>query len=217
MESIQFVADLIKDGGVLAYVVTLVFILGMAVSFERIFRIKAYSVKSSSFINEIQKLVLASKIKDAIQYCSGTGALLPMIVKNALKRSNQGIEQIQNAIDASALEAVPLVEQRTHWVPLCANVATLLGLLGTIVGLIESFQSVKVSDPAMKEQILSGGIALAMNTTALGLAYAVTLMVMHAFVVSLSDKLLSDIDQYSVKILDLLGTVKAGQKFSTEE
>jgi biopolymer transport protein ExbB len=86
-----------------------------------------------------------------------------------------------------------------HWVSLTANISTLLGLLGTIFGLIDSFKAVEVADPSKKAEILSSGISVAMNTTALGLVSAIILMVFHAWLVSNSEKIIADIDQYSVK------------------
>ncbi len=217
MNMLSSFATFMQEGGSLMYYISIVFILGLGVCVERLIRYSQYNVNASAFMNEIQKLILAHKIKEAIQYCSGTSALLPRVIKSALKRSNQGMEQIQNAIDAGALEVIPLVEKRMHWVSLTANISTLLGLLGTIFGLIDSFKAVEVADPSKKAEILSSGISVAMNTTALGLISAIILMVFHAWLVSNSEKIISDIDQYAVKTLDTLGTLKISNNMNIDE
>jgi biopolymer transport protein ExbB len=212
MEMIQGFYTFMVEGGSIMWVILLIFFMGMGVALERLFRLRSYDLNSSSFMNEIQKLVLAHKIKDAIQYCSGSKALTARVIKNGLKRSNQGIEQVQNAIDATALEVVPLVETRMHWLSFYASVSTLFGLLGTIFGLIDSFKAVGIADPSKKAQILSAGISVAMNTTALGLLAAIGIMFIHSILTSKSEKILSDIDQYAVKLIDLLGTMKVSKK-----
>jgi len=163
-------------------------------------------------MNEIQKLVLSNNIKEAIQYCSGSKAALPQIIKSGLKRSSQGTDQIQNAIDATALDMIPRAEKNLSLLGLLANVSTLLGLLGTIFGLIAAFEAVGAADPADKARVLSEGISQAMNTTALGLISAIVLMVFHNLLSSRAGRVISNIDQYSVKLLDILGTMKIVDK-----
>ena len=204
--------QIMTEGGTLMWVILLNLILGVTVGIERFFRLRTYDLNAPSFMNEIQKLVLAHKIKDAIQYCSGSTGLMARVIKNGLKRSNQGMEQVQNAIDATALEVMPMVEARMHWLAFFTSVSTLFGLLGTIFGLIESFKAVAAADPAKKAEVLSSGIAIAMNTTAFGLISAISIMFIHAVVTSKTEKIINSIDQYSVKLLDLLGTMKASKK-----
>lgn len=197
-----------QKGGPFMYIILFVFLVGLAIVIERFVRYKSYDLNGSSFMNEIQKLVLANKIKDAIQHSSNSAALLPRIIKNGLKRTSQGAEQIQNAIDATSLEIIPMIEKRLLYVNLIANICTLLGLLGTIDGLIEAFNAVAVADPSQKAELLSNGISIAMNTTYLGLVCAIILMVFHSVLTSKSEKIISEIDQYSVKLLDIVGTMK---------
>jgi biopolymer transport protein ExbB/TolQ len=133
-------------------------------------------------------------------------AALPKVLKSGLKRSEQNAEQIQNAIDATALEVIPKVENRLNWLGLIANVSTLFGLLGTIQGLIQSFGAVAAADPAQKAELLALGISKAMNTTALGLFSAITIMMIHTFLLNKSEKIINEIDEFSVKLIDMLGT-----------
>ncbi len=212
MDFINNFGTFMSDGGSFMLIILLVFFAGLAIGIERFLRFRSFDLNAASFMNEIQKLVLANKIKDAIQYCSGSKAMLPKVIKNGLKRSNQNSEQVQNAIDATALEIIPNVEKRIHYLNLLANISTLLGLLGTIFGLIMAFEAVGAADPSQKATILAAGISKAMNTTAFGLISAITIMVFHSFLTSKSEKIISDVDQYSVKLLDILGTMKVIEK-----
>ncbi|MBD65212.1 MAG: transporter [Halobacteriovoraceae bacterium] len=201
------ISAFIQAGGIFMGVILVIWGVGIAIALERFKKLsKNYDVDGPSFMNEIQRYVLSNDIQGAIRVCSGTQAALPRVLKNGLKRANQGTEQIQNALDASALEVVPKVELRLNYLQLIANISTLFGLLGTIQGLMKSFSAVANVDPAQKAQILAEGISTAMNTTFLGLSAAITIMILHAFLSSKADKIINEIDEFSVKLLDLLGT-----------
>ena len=201
------IAGFIQAGGVFMGIILVVWGFGLAIAFERFRKLSSkFDVDGPSFMNEIQRYVLSNDIQGAIRVCSGTTAALPRVLKNGLKRANQGTEQIQNALDATALEVVPKVELRLNYLQLVANILTLFGLLGTIQGLMNSFAALDSVDPAQKAEFLSKGISTAMNTTFLGLITAISIMVLHAFLTSKSDKIINEIDEFSVKLLDLLGT-----------
>jgi biopolymer transport protein ExbB/TolQ len=91
-----------------------------------------------------------------------------------------------------------------NYMALCANISTLLGLLGTIAGLIQSFAAVASADPSSKAKLLALGISKAMNTTAFGLIAAISLMVIHSVLTSKGEKIVADIDEQSLKLVDLL-------------
>jgi len=210
---INQLAGFIQSGGVFMGVILVVWGVGIAIVIERFRKLsKSFDVDGPSFMNEIQRYILSNDIQGAIRVCSGTAAALPKVLKNGLKRANQGSEQIQNALDATALEVVPKVEMRLSYLQLIANILTLFGLLGTIQGLMNSFGALKNIDAAEKAQFLSEGIATAMNTTFLGLITAISIMVIHAILTSKSDKIINEIDEFSVKLLDLLGTKEQSEK-----
>jgi biopolymer transport protein ExbB/TolQ len=204
---INQVAGFIQSGGVFMGIILVVWGIGIAIAIERFRKLsRGFDVDGASFMNEIQRYVLSNDIQGAIRVCSGTVAALPKVLKNGLKRANQGTEQIQNALDATALEVVPKVELRLNYLQLIANILTLFGLLGTIQGLMNSFAALDSIDPAQKAEFLSKGISTAMNTTFLGLITAISIMVIHAVLTSKADKIINEIDEFSVKLLDLLGT-----------
>lgn len=186
---------------------------GLAIAFSRMKNLKrVWDVDGPSFMNEIQRYVLSNDIQGAIRVCSDSKAALPKVLKSGLKRANQSTEQIQNALDATALEVIPKVEKKLSTLQVVANVSTLLGLFGTIIGLIGAFSALNEADPSQRGEVLGQGIAKAMNTTALGLLSAITIIALHAWLSARAEKIVNEIDEFSVKILDLLGTKKQAEK-----
>jgi biopolymer transport protein ExbB len=208
MSIINSMAIFIQKGGPFMYVILVVWGIGGAIALERLSKLKKLDLDGPSFMNELQRYILSNDIQGAIRVCSGSLAALPKVLKSGLKRADQKIDQVQNAIDATALEVIPKIERRLGYLPLAANISTLFGLLGTIAGLIESFAAVSEADPTLRGQVLSSGIAQAMNTTALGLVAAISIMVFHAVLNAKAEKIITEIDEFSVKLLDLLGTKK---------
>ncbi len=207
LTSVNSIADFIQSGGTFMWVIFIIWAVGIAISIERFMKLSfKFDVDGSSFMNELQRYILSNDIQGAIRVCSGSMAALPRVLKSGLKRASESTQQVQNAIDATALEVIPKVELRLNYLQMIANISTLFGLLGTISGLIQSFAAVAEADPAQKAELLATGISKAMNTTFLGLLAAISIMMLHTFLSSKSDKIINEIDEFSVKLLDLLGT-----------
>lgn len=204
---VQQTAKFIVDGGAFMYVILVVWAVGLAIVFERFSKLMfRFDVDGPSFMNELQRYILSNDVQGAIRICSGSNAMLPRVLKSGLKRANLGSEQVQNAMDATILEVVPKVEKNLSLLGTLANISTLFGLLGTIQGLIMSFGAVAEADPAQKAEVLAVGISVAMNTTALGLLCAISILIAQAFLNGKSEKIVSEIDEFSTKLIDLLGT-----------
>ena len=209
------IAEAFRTGGIWMYVILAVSIIAIAVTIERfIFLFFKYSVNAEPFMAQIQKLVMANNIDRAIKLCNAQpAAALPRVIKAGLTRANKGEVEIQNAIEEATLEVVPMVQKRTPTLQPLANIATLLGLLGTIIGLIEAFKALEKATPETRQQLLAKGIALAMNTTAFGLIVAIPTLVFHMILSNMTKKILDEIDMYSVKLENLL--ISRGKSGST--
>ena len=217
METIQFLMEQYKQGGWFMHPIAIAGAISIAIIVERVIRlIFQYGVDGTSFMFEIQKHVLANDLDGAIRICNGAGhALLPRVIKAGLQRASRDEQQIQNAVDAASLEVIPKLERRLHYLALIANLATLLGLLGTISGLIHSFTAVATAEASKRQEILSAGIAEALNCTAFGLLIAITTMIFHAWLSGRASMLIEEIDEFGVKLIDLLTARK--YKHSTED
>lgn len=202
-------AKFMNEGGIFMWVILGIWAVGLAIAVERWRRYKVYDVDGTSLMNTIRKFVVGNELPSAIQACTESSSFLALVMKNGLKRANQTKDQVQDAIEATILEVVPKIEKRLSTVALMANVSTLFGLLGTIQGLIQSFQAVAGAEASQKAQLLAMGISTAMNTTAMGLLSAISLMMIHAWLAGRGEKMIKEIEENSVKLVDLLGTKKA--------
>lgn len=193
--------------------------LSLCFAMERMIRLFfQYNVDGASFMFEVQKYILANDLDGAIRLCNGAGkAALPKVIKAGLQRASRTEEQIQNAIDASSLEVIPKLERRLPYLALIANIATLFGLLGTITGLIKSFGAIALADPAQRQAILGVGISEAMNATAFGLVTAIFSMISHSLLTNKAARIVEEIDEFGVKLLDLLSARKFKHSSQREE
>ncbi len=216
MGDILELAHFVKDGGFASYMVVVVAVMCTAIAIERWVRIQfQFSVNSRAFMAKLKKYVLSDNIDRAISLCnSKPQALLPRVLKAGLTRAKDSTTDIQNAVDEATLEVLPKLEARSLYLPTLANLSTLIGLFGTIIGLITAFRASGDNvDAAMRQQFLQKAIAIAMHTTALGIFVAIPTLLVHSVLQSKINAIISDIDQYSVKLINLLSAShKAGVK-----
>lgn len=211
MSYIADLADFIREGGFASYLVVIVGIMAAAISVERWVRIQfQYSVNSRAFMAKLKKYILSDNIDRAISLCnSKSQALLPKVLKSGLTRAKDSPADIQNAIDEATLEVLPKLEARALYLPTLANLSTLIGLFGTILGLILAFRgSGEAVDAVQRQAFLQKSIAIAMHTTALGIFVAIPTLFVHSVVQSRINAIISDIDQYSVKLVNLLSAAQ---------
>lgn len=207
MGEIFELVSFVHEGGAPSYLVVIVAIGAAAIAVERWIRIQFhYSINSRAFMAKLKKYILSDNIDRAISLCnSKSQALLPRVLKSGLTRAKDSTEDIQNAIDEATLEVLPKLEARALYLPTLANLATLIGLFGTILGLIMAFRaSGDAVDAVTRQNFLQKSIAVAMHTTALGILVAIPTLFVHAFLQSKINSIISDIDQYSVKLVNLL-------------
>lgn len=200
------------EGGSFMWIILVVFVFAMAIAFERLFFVVfRANINATAFMAQIQKLIMANNIDRAIKLCNAEPhAMLPKVVKAGLTRANRTEKELENAIQEVTLEVAPIVNKRTAYLGMLANVATLVGLLGTIMGLVMAFQAVAKASAETKQTLLANGISVAMYTTAGGLIAAIPTMVLHSIISNKSNKILDDVDQYGLKTLNLLTARRRG-------
>ena len=193
-----------QKGGVFMYPILLVFAVGMAIAFERwvqLDRIRGVNEKIWDLLHPLlvkgefdKAREMANKDKSSMAQMMGMG----LARQGAVRRR----DDIEIAMEESMMEIIPQLERRTPYVALLANIATLLGLLGTIMGLIEAFTAVANANPAEKADLLSASISVAMNTTAFGLMSAIPLLLLHAKLTSTTGHIVDSLEMASVKALN---------------
>jgi len=166
-----------------------------------------FPIDSHGFINEIKQKVLSNDIAGAIQHCSSQGHALPAkVAKAGLLRATRDNRQIQAALEIVAHESVGSIKKRIAYLAMFANIATLFGLLGTIMGLIKAFGAVANVDAATKSVMLADGISTSMNATATGLAVAIPTMIAFSVLQSKANRLTEDVESAAMVTMDLLST-----------
>jgi biopolymer transport protein ExbB len=169
------------------------------------------NINTSRFMAQIRRFIGEGEYKKAISLCGQfEDKALPQVILRGLikfsKNPKAGSRTIQNAIDEGALEVIPKLQVRTNYLAMIGNVATLIGLMGTIYGLIIAFQSVSAPgiDAAEKSRLLAHGISVAMNTTLLGLAVAIPAILAYTILQNKTVQIMDDIDEHTVKLINLL-------------
>ena len=199
-------AQFYQEGGVWMHPIAICAVLGAGVMIERfIFLFFRFNINGAQFFNQVQKLVMANNIDRAIKLCNAADkAALARVMKAGLTRANKSEADIASAIEEAMLEVSPAISKRISMIAAVANIATLLGLLGTIFGMIDAFNAVAVAAADQRSQALAKGISIAINTTGFGLMVAIPLLSAQVFIQGLAKKSTDEVDLYSVKLENLL-------------
>ena len=210
----QGLAEFFEHGGLFMYLNVLSSAATLAVIVERvIFFLGKGSVNARAFLEQIRKLVAANNVDRAVKLCSATEAPVARVARAGLTRLNKGEAAVSTAIEEMMAEVTPDLKKRIAILWSIANIATLLGLLGTISGLIKSFAAVGSASPEQRSALLSKGISEAMYNTAFGLGIAVTCMIAHVFLSSVAKKQQNELETFSMKLENLLSeTVSTGAR-----
>ena len=182
--------------------------VALAIIIERAYALYwKFPIDTHGFLNEVKQKILSNDMAGAIQYCSSQGnALAARVVKSGLLRASRDNRQILAAVEIVAHEAVGNIRKRIAYLAMLANVATLLGLLGTIMGLIKAFGAVANVDAATKSVMLADGISVSMNATASGLAVAIPAMIAFSVLQAKANRMTEDVEGAAMITLDLLGS-----------
>jgi len=209
----QGLAQFLEQGGTLMYVNLVVSIITLAIIIDRaIFFLGKGSVNAKAFLEQIRKLVLANNIDRAVKLCSATEAPVAQVARAGLQRVHRGEIAIAQSIEETLVDVTPLLKKRVQILWSIANIATLVGLLGTVIGLIRAFGAVAAAKPEERSALLAKGISEALNNTAMGLGIAVTCIIAHAFLSSASKKQVDDLEGFALKLENLLAESAQGAK-----
>ncbi len=206
MSFLEKVWHAIQEGAPFSFINLLVMVFVIAIIAERtVFLLTKYRVNASEFLAQIRKLVQAGNIDRAIKLCEAAPLPLLQVVKAGLTQVNRGEEAIIASMEERMSEVIPHLEKRIGALWSLANIATLIGLLGTISGLIKSFNAVgSAADPSQRSAILSAGIAEAMYNTLLGLLIAVICMIAHLILHSMAKRTKMEMERATMKLENLL-------------
>ena len=213
MESIYAIIGFFQKGGTFMYPILLVLAVGMAISVERWIQLSRTRNENRKMWVRLQPVLVKGDFDSARKIVEKDKSTIAQMMSMGLARQGavRRREDIEIAMEESMMEIIPQLEKRTPYVGLLSNIATLLGLLGTIMGLIEAFTAVANANPAEKADLLSASISVAMNTTAFGLMVAIPLLLVHAKLTSTTGQIVDSLEMASVKALNSISNFSKHQ------
>jgi len=187
----------------------LVFAIGIAISIERWIQLSRVRHANQKMWDQLHPVLTKGEFDKARQIANKDKSSMAQMLGMGLARQGavRRREDIEIAMEESMMEIIPQLEKRIPYVSLLSNIATLLGLLGTIMGLIEAFTAVANANPAEKADLLSASISVAMNTTAFGLMSAIPLLLFHAKLTSTTSQIVDSLEMASVKALNVISNL----------
>jgi biopolymer transport protein ExbB/TolQ len=203
---IESLAEFFRVGGPAMFVNVLTSVVAVAIIVERVivlaFRL---NLNAGPFMDQVQKLVLSNNVDRALKLCGAApAAALSRVVKAGLTRAGRGEQEVSRALEEAVLEVTPAISRRISALWSLANVATLIGLIGTITGLIRTFRSLGAVAADQKQVLLSNGISEAMNNTAFGLTIAVTCIVAHLLLTSKAKAMVEEVEYNALRLENML-------------
>ena len=205
MDFFYSIAGFFSSGGLFMFPILLVFAVGLGIAIERYVTLSMVTNKNQQVWEKVQPMLTNGEFDEARKVTSEDESTISQVLGMGL--SLQGAvrrrEDIEIAMEESMMEIVPRLEKRTPYVALASSIATLLGLLGTIMGLIQAFTAVANANPAEKADLLSASISVAMNTTAFGLMVAIPLLIIHAILTSKTGDIVDSLEMATVKALNV--------------
>ncbi len=212
MDVMTNVIRFFQEGGLFMYPIVAVLILGLAIAIERALYLRSTRVGNRKVWEAVAPLVAQGRYDAALAQTEESDTALARVMSYGLERTRTARrrEDLEMAMEESLMEVLPQMERRTPFLQVFANVATLLGLLGTIIGLIQGFTAVANVNPAEKANLLSASISVAMNTTAFGLMCAIPLLLLHAWLQAKTTELVDSLEMATVKFLNQFTETQQG-------
>jgi biopolymer transport protein ExbB len=201
------IANFFVRGGVFMYPILFVGALAAAIAVERYVTLTRLAIKNRASWNSIEPVLTEGDFDKAREATAKDDAAVSQLLAVGLARQGavRRVDDVEKAMRTNLMELIPRLEKRTHYLGTFANLATLLGLLGTVSGLIHAFTSVATANPAEKANLLAASISEAMNCTAFGLMVAVPVLFIHAFLQTKTGDLISSLETAAMKFLTLVG------------
>ncbi|GAW95804.1 MULTISPECIES: MotA/TolQ/ExbB proton channel family protein [Colwellia] len=206
MGIIDSIINFLQTGGAFIYPIALVLVIGLAITIERWLYLSSALRRNRKAFSLLQDSLKKGDLAAISQYAKEHSAPVLDVLQSGIARlsSVKRREDVEYAMEETMMEYMLRLEKRTPFLAILANVATLLGLLGTIMGLIAAFSAVANADPAEKANLLSASISVAMNTTAFGLITAIPLILFHSVLMGKTAAIADSLEMAGIKLLNSL-------------
>jgi len=219
MEFFYPIVKFFTAGGAFMFPILLVVAIAVAITIERYVTLAKMSARNRRTWSQVEPVLTSGDFDKMRELTSKDDSPIARVLSMglALQGAVRRRDDVEKVLQESMMEIVPQLEKRTHYLATAANVATLLGLLGTVAGLIHAFSAVATVNPAEKANLLSASISEAMNCTAFGLMTAVPILVVHAFLQSKTQGLSDGLETAAIRFLNALAARQAARAESRLE
>jgi biopolymer transport protein ExbB/TolQ len=206
MEAFSTIVKFFQDCGFFIFPSLAIMALGLSIAIERFVFLQRARSENRRLWDHILPLIQGGKLQQVYGATAKSEAAIGVIVHNGLARlqTTRRREDIDAAMEEGMMEIVPRLEKRTHYIATFANVITLVGLLGTIIGLIKAFTAVAQVNPAEKAEMLSASISIAMNNTAFALMVAIPFLLVHAFLSARTSEIVDSLEAAKISFLNIV-------------
>jgi len=195
--------DLVVKGGIFMYPIILCSIVALGVFFERLWVLRRKNIIPEDFVNKVEELLKKQKLSEAMFLCQSDMSSIAKIFLAGLRNAGKGMWLVKEAIEERGSREATVLEKNVGILNTIANLSPLLGLLGTVSGMIKTFNAISVQgigNPAP----LAGGIAEALITTAAGLCVAIPTLVCHRFIKDKAASLIFEMEENSIRLVELM-------------
>ncbi|KQU65942.1 MULTISPECIES: MotA/TolQ/ExbB proton channel family protein [unclassified Rhizobacter] len=213
MNAFNTAVKFFQDCGLFIYPSLLIMAIGLAIGIERYIVLNKARSENRKLWSQVLPMLQGGRFKEVQNVTANSDAAIGKIVNYGLTRmqSPGRREDFDAAMEEGMMEIVPRLEKRTHYIATFANVITLVGLLGTIMGLIKGFTAVAQVNPAEKAEMLSASISIAMNNTAFALMVAIPFLLLHSFLQAKTAEIVDGLEAAKISFLNLVQRLKAEQ------
>ena len=194
---------LIQDGGWAMYPLIVLLVLGIAVAIERLYNLGRAAIDADEFFTELEAALKSGGPEQAAELCARTRGPVASVIHAGLLRIHRGIDHVEKAIDNAGAVEMAFLERGMVWLSTIANLAPMIGFLGTVSGMINAFQAIKVAGD-VEPSMVAGGISEALITTATGLVVGIIIQFCHNFFASRIDRIIADMTEHAAGFIDVL-------------
>jgi biopolymer transport protein ExbB len=211
MSIFEFAVKFFQDSGVAIYFSITIMAVGLSIAIERWIFLNRARAENRKLWAQMLPMLQGGRFKEVLGTANKSDAAIGKIVANGLERMQTPSrrEDIDAAMEEGMMEIVPRLEKRTHYIATFANTITLVGLLGTIIGLIKGFTAVSQVNPAEKAEMLSASISIAMNNTAFALCVAIPFLLIHSFLQARTSEIVDGLEAAKISFLNATQRLKA--------
>jgi biopolymer transport protein ExbB len=203
--------ELFVDGGAFMWPILILLIFGLAIALERFYSLMMSSINSKKFFAEVKNTLDTDGVDGAVELCNKTRGPVAEVFHAGLTRTHRGLAEVEKAVQNAGTVEMSFLEKNMIWLNLVVTVAPMLGFTGTVAGMITAFDSIEAANN-ISPAVVAGGISQALLTTAFGLIVAIIIQLLQNFFVSRIDRLVLDMEENSMELVDHLYEMESGNK-----